>query len=105
MLELGGVVLKLKILTFYVGTWWCGLKLRIAVENLDVLCFGVVCVCVRACVRMCASICTHVRACVRVCDHMRMCTRECACVCVYACGRVCTRARVAVCSFNLAECF
>ena len=39
MLGLGGVVLKLKILTFYVGTWRCGLKLRIEVENLGVLCW------------------------------------------------------------------
>ena len=36
MLGLGGVVLKLKILTFYVGVWRCGFE----VEKLDVLCWG-----------------------------------------------------------------
>ena len=39
MLELGGVVLKLKILTCDVWTWQCGLKLRVEVENVDVLCW------------------------------------------------------------------
>ena len=88
MLSFGGVVLKLKNLTLYVGIW-----------------------CVCACMRVCASICTHVRACVRVCDHMRTCTCECArvrawahvytCACdrLRACARVytCVCARVRMC--------
>ena len=39
MLDVGGVVLKLKILTFYVGIWRCCLKLWFEVENLGVLCW------------------------------------------------------------------
>ena len=39
MLELGGLVLDLGILTFYVGTWRRGLKLRIEVEHIDGLCW------------------------------------------------------------------
>ena len=53
------------------------------------------CVCVRACVRVCACVC--VRACVRV----RACVYACVCVCLRACVRscVCACVRLSVCVF------
>ena len=60
-------------------------------------CDGLLCVCVRVCVRVrvcvCVCVCVRVCACVCVCVRVRACARVCArvraCVRVHACARVC----------------
>ena len=77
---------------------WTGEKVIImSKNNLTSLIVCVLCVSVRACVRMCVCVC--VRAC--VCDCMRACVRACVCVCVYC---VLQRVIIALVAVEMASC-
>jgi len=66
---------------------------------LATVCMYVLCVCVRAFVCVCASVCLSVFLPLCVCVHAFVCARVCVCVCVYlyVCVSVCVCVCVCVC--------